>query len=184
MCDMTRDESVSRYFELNKLDGYGFLMIVMEIIAERMDYTGEECSVTYSQSEWARISRCSRNKVNKLMDKLDTIDWIHVSIEDDCTTVDIPKMAEWRDEYSRKKSGQGPDRGRTKSHRGDQEEKIRKKDYNSLDNIKDRVQIILESEVVDPRNVESVAKLTGSSPKRAAEAISQLGITRRAPQSH
>ena len=175
MSQLTRDEGVSRYFESNRLAGYGFMILVLEAVAERMDLAGDRCAATYSRSEWARITRSTTRSVSKDMAELRAVEWIIVTTEDDQITVDVPKMVDWRDEYTRKKSGQAPDTVRTMSHRKEKDQKITKQDQRqSFDNIKRKVGSIVESNLADPADIHKISRLTGTSPKQTKAALEQL----------
>lgn len=172
---LTRDEGVSLYFENHKVSGYGFLMLVLEAVAERMEYEGERCAATYSRAEWARLTRASARSVDKYMHGLENIEWIQVTLENGRYTVDVPKMVDWRDEYSRKKAGQTPDIIRTMSHREERDQiksKIDKRQ--SFEDIKRKVNSVMTQQLAEPSDISRISKLTGSSPKQAREAIHQL----------
>lgn len=175
MSDLKRDEGVSRYLESNKLAGYGFLMLVLETVAERMDLTSDRCAATYSRAEWARITRSTIRSVDRHLVGLELIDWINVSATDEGTTVDVPRLVDWRDEYTHKKSRRTPDSVRTISHRGE-EEKIRTKvdQTRSFDEIKRKVNSVLTSKLAEPGDIQSISRLTGSTLKQTQAAVNQL----------
>jgi len=175
MAQLKRDESVSRYLESNKLAGYGFLMLVFEAVAERMDLSGDRCTATYSRSEWARITRSTLRSVDKYMAGLAEIDWIIVCTRDGTTTVDIPRMVDWRDEYTRKKSGQSPDNSLTTSHRRERDQKTKKQEQSrSFDNVMRKVGTVVEQNLVDPSDIRAISRLSGTSPRQAKAALDQL----------
>lgn len=113
--DLCRDEDVRTYFDKagnDRLNAYGFLMLVLEAICERManPNTGDYgCSVRYSDKEWARVLGCHVNRVKKYMGLLPHISWVTVEFEEGNYRVRAAKLLDWRDEYSRK-SGAGPDK--------------------------------------------------------------------------
>ncbi len=113
MSDLSRDEGVCRYLDRasDRLIAYGFLIRVLEIVAEKMTpICGlENCTVEYSVREWARILDCHSNRVDKFLPLLEVIPWVHVVFDASLYRVSIPKMLKWRDEYTRK-SGHTPDK--------------------------------------------------------------------------
>lgn len=126
--DLSRDEGVSAYLDSSqdRYAAYGFLNLVLEIIAERMDFKhgDPKCCATFSKREWARLTNSHVNRVAKYLPHLEVIGWVSVEFDGSNYRVEIPKLLEWRDEYSRK-SGGGPDKvaqNRTEENRSEQRE--------------------------------------------------------------
>ena len=114
MSDLPRDEGVARYLDeagKDRLAAYGFLIFLMEAISSRMNTNqGDDvCSATYSVTHWGRITYSHPNRVRKYLALCEVIGWVQVGFEGGSCKVDVPRMAEWRDEYSRK-SGHTPDK--------------------------------------------------------------------------
>lgn len=113
MSDLPRDEGVARYLDKagnsNRLLAYGFLMFVFEAVALRMERGTSTCSVTYSITEWARVTYSHPNRVEKYLSMLRVVGWVQVECADSTWKVTIPKLLELLDEYSRK-SGHTPDK--------------------------------------------------------------------------
>ena len=109
---LSRDEGVRAYLDDSddRFAAYGFFMLIMEIVCERMIFKHRDpkCSVTLSRREWARVTDCHPNRANKYLPKLGFIGWVTVGFEGDYCTVEIPKLLDWRDESSRK-SGSVPE---------------------------------------------------------------------------
>jgi hypothetical protein len=110
--DLSRDEGIRAYLDDSddRFAAYGFFILIMELVCERMifQYGDPKCSVTLSRREWARVTDCHTNRVNKYLPKLGVIGWVSVEFDGDYCTVEIPKLLEWRDESSRK-SGRIPE---------------------------------------------------------------------------
>lgn len=83
------------------LEGYGFFVMVLEIIAENMDGT-DRCSATLPQIFWANSIGISIKKFRKFAEFLSIHPDFSVDISDDWTTIQSHKLLELRDEYSRK----------------------------------------------------------------------------------
>ncbi len=114
MSDLSRDEGVSRYLDAagkDRVTAYGFLMILLEAIASRMASKKGHlvCTATYSITQWGRITYSHPNRVAKYLRLCEVIGWVEVEFEGGSCRVTIPKMVEWRDEYTRK-SGHTPDK--------------------------------------------------------------------------
>jgi hypothetical protein len=103
------------------------------------------------------------------------ITWIVVSTKDGITTVDIPRMVDWRDEYTRKKSGQSPDKSLTTSHRREVDQKTKKQEQSqSFDNVIRKVGTVVEHNLVDPSDIRAISRLSGTSPGQTKAALDQL----------
>jgi len=114
MTDLQRDEGVSRYLDAagsDRVTAYGFLMCLLEAIASRMNATEGHlvCTATYSIPQWGRITYSHPNRVRKYLSLCEVIGWVHVEFEEGSCKVSVPRMVEWRDEYTRK-SGHTPDK--------------------------------------------------------------------------
>jgi len=129
MSDLPRDEGVSRYLDAagkDRVTAYGFLMLLLEAIASRMQVQEGDliCSATYSIPHWGRITYSHPNRVRKYLGTCEVIGWVLVEFEGGMCKVSIPRMLEWRDEYTRK-SGLTPDKvaqSRADQKRSDQRE--------------------------------------------------------------
>jgi len=113
MSDLARDEDISRYLDAagkDRVTAYGFLMYVLEAVASRMEVIEGDlvCSATYSIPHWGRITYSHANRVRKYLSLCEVIEWVQVEFEEGSCRVIIPKMLQWRDEYTRK-SGHTPD---------------------------------------------------------------------------
>ena len=130
MSDLPRDEGVARYLDEAGKDwlvAYGFLMLLLEAIASRMESNVGHlvCTATYSISQWERLTNCHRNRVRKYLGLCEVIGWVEVEFEGSSCRVTVPRMVQWRDEYTRK-SGHTPDKvaqSRKEQTRPDQRER-------------------------------------------------------------
>ena len=129
MSDLPRDEGVARYLDKAGKDwlvAYGFLMLLLEAIASRMDPNVGHlvCTATYSITQWERITNCHHNRVMKYLRLCEVIGWVRVEFEEGTCKVSIPRMVEWRDERTRK-SGVLPEQvaqSREEQNRSEQRE--------------------------------------------------------------
>ena len=135
MTDLSQDEDIARYLDESGRDqatAYGFLVLVLETVASRMGAKGDpNCSATYSISQWQRLTYSHANRVMKYLRLCKVIGWVQVEFEGSSCKVTIPRMVEWRDEYSRK-SGHTPDKVAQSRADKSKEEKRESKDDDSL----------------------------------------------------
>lgn len=136
MTSLRNDEAVARFLDATGLEGFGFLCMVMEMIAENMAKEDQDCQLSLSLKRWSIALGIHRNKVLAYMGKLGSTG----GSTGGCTTlacvtheqseqgsvirVQMTKLAEWRDEYTRK-SGHYPDSVRT-NYPQSRSEKIKK----------------------------------------------------------
>ena len=132
MTSLRNDEAVTRFLDSIGLEGFGFICMVMEMIAENMVKEDQDCQLSLSLKRWSSALGIHRNKVLAYMGKLgSTGGSTGGSTPLACVTheqsergsvirVQITKLAEWRDEYARK-SGYCPDSVRTNSSQNRQE---------------------------------------------------------------
>ncbi len=107
MSDLSRDEGIARLLdkaEEDWLTAYGFLSLVLEAIAGRMNSKEGHlvCSLTYSIRQWGRTTYSHPNRVTKYLELIGVIDWVDVEFDEGLYTVSIPRMVDWRDETTRK----------------------------------------------------------------------------------
>lgn len=136
MSDLPRDEGVSRYLDAagkDRVTAYGFLMFVLEAIAARMDAnTGHlVCSATYSISHWGRITYSHPNRVRKYLRLCRVTGWVQVAFEEGSCKVSVPRMVEWRDDYTRK-SGVRPEKVAQSREEEIREDKRESEEHDSL----------------------------------------------------
>jgi len=86
MSDLPRDEGVARYLDKAGKDwlvAYGFLALLLEAIASRMDPNVGHlvCTATYSITQWERITNCHHNRVMKYLRLCEVIGWVRVEFE-------------------------------------------------------------------------------------------------------
>ena len=129
MTSLRNDEAVARFLDTTGLEGFGFLCMVMEMIAENMAKDDQDCQLSLSLKRWSGALGIHRNKVLAYMGKLGSTGstggstggstpLAYVTHEQServsVIRVQMHKLAEWRDEYTRK-SGVHPDSVRTNS---------------------------------------------------------------------
>ena len=143
MANLRNDEAVARFLDSTGLEGFGFLCMVLEMIAENMAKDDQDCQLSLSLKRWSIALGIHRNKVLAYMDKLGSTGNTGGGLGGStggstpiaCVThdqsehgsvirVQITKLAEWRDEYARK-SGHYLDSVRTNSPQS-RSEKIKK----------------------------------------------------------
>ena len=102
MTGLRNDEAVARYMDAAGLEGFGFLCMVMEMVAETMGPGDQRCELSLSLRRWSSTTGIHRNKILAYAEKLGSTGLATVSREGTELRVQITKLAEWRDEYSRK----------------------------------------------------------------------------------
>ncbi|MGY5852442.1 MAG: hypothetical protein RTU92_02620 [Candidatus Thorarchaeota archaeon] len=96
--------------------GYGVWWIILEKIAAHMDKSGR-CFARYSIKKWSKSCGISAKKFQKVvgfLSKLGKLSAKKCDKKSDFLIIECPNLLKFRDEYSRK-SGQTPDKRRTKS---------------------------------------------------------------------
>lgn len=117
--DLARHERMAAYLAecgSAKLEGYGFVMRVMELIAERMSTNRPDPSHTLSLRQWAHELDCHHNKVSKYLSKLEAAGWVTVTYAEGKAKVTCPELLDLADEYFTK-SGRRPDIVRQEENR-------------------------------------------------------------------
>ena len=149
MSALSRDEGVMRYIDAcgkDAVEGYGFLMFVMEALAERLDAMSPTCSLRCELRQWSRITYAHHHRVSKYMGKLEVIGWVTVAKVDSTIEVKIPKLLEWRDEYQRK-SGLSPEKVAAEKN-SDQKRDSEQTELGNDDVESDTVEVHILEEVV------------------------------------
>lgn len=93
-------------------EGYGVWWIVLEVIASQMDTT-DKCSANYSAKKWGSFCGFSAKKFQKVAEKLAEFSSISVKETGEFLEIECSNLLKYRDEYS-KKSGQTPEKVRSK----------------------------------------------------------------------
>ena len=52
MTSLRNDEAVARFLDSNGLEGFGFICMVMEMIAENMAKDDQDCQISLSLKRW------------------------------------------------------------------------------------------------------------------------------------
>lgn len=126
-----RDEKLAELYSLHGYEGKGFYWDLVETIAEQM-FGSEKCDLTMRLAQWARSMQCHQNMVLKYFRSLESLGLVEVEwkasapgvtgrVNGECQPCEpgvhirviIRKLMDLRDEYS-KKSGQTPDKLRSK----------------------------------------------------------------------
>ncbi|MDT8419362.1 MAG: hypothetical protein RQ754_02935 [Desulfuromonadales bacterium] len=102
-------------------EGYGVWWIILEVIASQMDST-DKCSANYSAKKWGSFCGFSAKRFQKFAEKLAEFSSISVKETGEFLEIECPNLLKYRDEYS-KKSGQAPEKVRTKIQRQKQKQK-------------------------------------------------------------
>lgn len=87
------------------IEAYGAIQIICEVISEQMGMDGPVCQATLSLRRWARILDISPSKFQKLLSifsESELCSIIQSQDDNKSVTIQIPKLWELRDEYSRK----------------------------------------------------------------------------------
>lgn len=110
------DEDMAELLDTFGAEGYGIWCLILEKISSQMDKT-ERCFARYSVKKWAKSCEVSAKKFQKVVSFLSKLESLSIKTCDknpDFLTIECSKLLKLRDEYS-KKSGQTPDKRRTKS---------------------------------------------------------------------
>ena len=114
-----QDPAIAAYLDAcgrSHLQGYGFLMMVLETVAAQMKPGSEECEVTYSVRRWSRSLESHANCVSKFMTILAETGVVEAKKNDDCYQVRAPILLKLQDEYFRK-TGPSPESIRTREEK-------------------------------------------------------------------
>lgn len=127
-------EAVVRFVDATGLEGYGFLCITLEMIAENMGPQDQRCELCLSLRRWSTAIGIHRNKVIKYASTLRSTGLATITRDGSDLRVQMPILAEWRDEYS-KKSGhtQEPVRTNSSQSRSEQRRTDQRQGSGSLD---------------------------------------------------
>lgn len=117
--DFRLDTGIADFLDECELEGYGFLSLLMETVAERMDKSHESAG-PYSLRMWSRLLYCHHNRFNKYLGKLQERGVVTVKSSQGKLEVTIPKLLSSLDDYTRK-SGLGRDRLRTEDEDEDED---------------------------------------------------------------
>lgn len=88
------------------MEGYGMWWRLLEIVALQMDES-DRCHVTFSSQNWAKVFGVSQRKSDKFLSFLENISLVVLEknpySDPNKTTVSIPNLLKFRDEYTKKK---------------------------------------------------------------------------------
>ena len=99
------DQNVAEYldaFGRGAIEGYGFLMMVLETIVKQMGKDSPRCEVHYSRKAWSRLLNCHPNRITKYMGLFAETGVVVVKKTDNGYRVAAPMLAKLLDEYFRK----------------------------------------------------------------------------------
>jgi len=125
--DRSRDEWIAAYLDdcgPEHLQGYGFMIRLMELIAEQMSPDRPEPSLTLPLGVWSRQLHCHHHKVAKYLGRLGIAGGVTVEYAEGKVKVTCPELRELADDYFRK-SGQGPKSGGKEENRRDEKRRER-----------------------------------------------------------
>jgi len=108
MNNLSRDEDIAVFLDDAGLEGYGFLMLLMEHVAEAMGKNNGYPELTLPLREWSHRMYCHHHTVSKYLGKLEATKVVTVKKVGGRVKVIIPKLLILLDEYTRK-SGHRPD---------------------------------------------------------------------------
>ncbi len=83
------------------LEGYARYFKLLEAVALKMDET-DNCSASYPWSKWQTILKGKRNKLETFLEHLENKRQINLKRNGNILEIEMPKLLELRDEYSRK----------------------------------------------------------------------------------
>lgn len=113
----TEDPFISGLLDRFGHAGYAIYWMIVERIARGMDRADSPPEATMTVAQWVRFTRSKRSKLSSILRICEEQSKIETRTNGEYLTIRIEKIAEYRDEYSRKlrtRSGQGsgqdPDR--------------------------------------------------------------------------
>ena len=112
MTDSYMEEAMADLEDKAGLEGYGFYYKMAEIISANMD-ASDKCGLEFTPSRWARQVNVTTKKWLFLVRCCSDVGLTSVYRNGDKWGVKIPKLLKCKDEYT-KKSGQAPDKLRSK----------------------------------------------------------------------
>ncbi len=117
------DERLSAIVDKLGMEGYGFWWRLLEIVAEKLDETGD-CSCSFSAKKWGNFFGFSAKKFEKFVGIFKNSGIFEVKFSENSIMVSIPNLLKYRDEYSKKKdrkSGHSPEKLRSKEEDKEEE---------------------------------------------------------------
>lgn len=112
MANASGNEDIVEIEAIFGLEGYARWWKLLEAVALQMDKTDRH-AVAYPWSKWQEILKGKRKKLETFLEHLQKKTLISYEQNGEILEIKIPKLLRYRDEYS-KKSGQAPDKLRTK----------------------------------------------------------------------
>lgn len=98
------DEKIAHLEQLAGLEGYGFYIKLLEIVAESMDGS-DKCSLTYPLSTWSHQLYIHHNKVSKLLGKCEVAGLVNIKYHEGNGNVRIeviiPNLLKYRDNHTK-----------------------------------------------------------------------------------
>lgn len=82
------------------IEGYGRYFLILEIVAEGS--RDDQFSVSMLATEWASSLGCKQNKLQTFLSRLADVSLMNWERTGNVITIEVPKLAKIRDEYSRK----------------------------------------------------------------------------------
>ena len=110
------DEKLSAAVDLLGMEGYGFFWRILEVVAEKLDETGD-CSCTFSSKKWGGFFGFSARKFEKFVRIFAEKRIFSVEFLENSIMVNIPNLLKYKDEWTTKKgrnSGVAPEEVRSK----------------------------------------------------------------------
>ncbi|MBF0141219.1 MAG: hypothetical protein HQL74_13190 [Magnetococcales bacterium] len=96
-----KNEQIAAYLEETKLEGYGFLCLLMEVVAEKLEGDNNPV-VTYPTTTWSRLLLSHPNRVSRYLGSLCVHGVVVVEYLKGSIGVQIPILLNLRDNYSKK----------------------------------------------------------------------------------
>ena len=100
MADASDDEFISHLEDEMGLPGYALFWKCCEIVAFQMDESNR-CCATYSWSKWRQKLKTNKPKLRRFLTIVEDNRKFHVTIVEDKLKIEIPKLLELRDNYTK-----------------------------------------------------------------------------------
>lgn len=83
------------------MEGVGRWWTILEVVAEQMEPQGGSCSAKHPWTEWSSFLKQKRNKMSLFLKQIENKSKIKLTDYGNVLEIEIPKMLELRDNYSR-----------------------------------------------------------------------------------
>ena len=138
MTNLRNEEPVARYFDATGLQGYGFYCMVMEMVGESMGPRDQRCELSLPIRRWSKSLGISQRKVLYYATELGNTGLAIVGQNGNEIRIKMDKLAQLRDEYSRKSGDAHEHAGTDSTQIRAESDQIKEKNKSDSDQILER----------------------------------------------